>query len=113
MKTGDLGEEIVAKYMQAKGMEVLERNFLSRLGEIDIIAYDGEILVFTEVKTRKNRQYGSALEAINHDKLSKIIKTANFYMLKEGFSDIQIRIDAAEVYLEDREVNYLENIYPY
>lgn len=113
MKTGDLGEELVAQYMAYQGMDILERNFHSRLGEIDIIALDKDILVFTEVKTRTNRRYGSALEAITEAKLKKILKTGQYYMLANDLTHMQVRIDAAEVYMERGEVNYLKHVYPY
>lgn len=112
MKTGSYGEDLAASYMEKMGMEVIERNFHGRFGEIDIIAWDGDILVFTEVKTRQDKKYGSALEAITPAKLNKIIKTAHFYMEVEDHRDRQIRIDAAEIYLDPEEIKYHKNIYP-
>lgn len=113
MRTGDLGEALVAAYMEDRGMSILRKNFHSRLGEVDIVAMDGPILVFTEVKTRASRAYGSALDAITEQKLQKILKTAQYFMMVEDLTDKQIRIDAAEVYLNSKEINYLENVYPY
>lgn len=113
MKTGDLGEKLVAEKMEEMGMRILDRNFHSNLGEIDIIAMDGDILVFTEVKTRYNKEYGSALEAITYGKIQKILKTGQYYMIREDLTDLQVRLDAAEVYMETKEINYIENVYPY
>lgn len=113
MKIGDFGEEITANYMKDKGMIILARNYFSKLGEIDIIAMDGDILVFTEVKTRTNKKYGSALEAITKAKLLRILKTAEIYMKENDLLDFQVRVDASEVYIETNELNYLENVYPY
>lgn len=113
MKTGDFGEELAAKYMEDRGMVILARNYHSRLGEIDIIAMDMDILVFTEVKTRTNRKYGSALEAITKAKLLRILKTGEIFMRENDLLDLQMRIDAVEVYLETDELNYFENVFPY
>lgn len=95
-ETGKFGEESAEKYLCENGYLILERNFRSRFGEIDIIAKDFSQVVFVEVKTRTQEKFGVALEAITHHKLRKLIKTAQFYILKHKISDY--RFDAIEVF---------------
>lgn len=112
MKTGSYGEELAAEYMEERGMEILARNFFSSFGEIDIIAREGDILVFTEVKTRKDRTYGHALDAVTPSKMEKIIKTANYYILAKDMEDYQPRFDVCGIYLEPLEITYIKNAFP-
>lgn len=93
---GDFGEEIVSKYMQRKEYSILERNFHSRFGEIDIIVKNSEYIVFVEVKTRKNNSGISGVEAVDTKKQKKIIKTAMIY-LNENHIELQPRFDVVEV----------------
>ena len=64
MNSGAFGEEWVARYLQKKGWEILERNYHSRYGEIDMIAVDGPYIVFVEVKTRSADSIAGPLEAV-------------------------------------------------
>jgi len=91
---GKKGEEMAAAALEAAGMEIIGRNYRSKDGEIDIIALDGETLVFVEVKTWsvfgiENLQY-----SLNNRKKHKIIKTANFFLSKNRkYSNMAIRFD--------------------
>lgn len=93
---GDFGEEIVSKYIQQKGYSIVEKNFHSRFGEIDIIAKNDEYIVFIEVKTRKNNSVISGIEAVDTKKQKKIIKTAMIY-LNGNHIELQPRFDVVEV----------------
>jgi len=91
---GKKGEERAAAALEAAGMKIIGRNYRSKTGEIDIIAIDGETLVFVEVKTwsvfgMENLQY-----SINNRKKHKIIKTANFFLAENRkYSNMAIRFD--------------------
>ena len=79
-KTGTRYETVASEYLESIGMTIIERNFRTPSGEIDIIARDGDYLVFVEVKYRKNAAKGYALEAIDSKKQSRIRKTALQYI---------------------------------
>ncbi|QAA33226.1 YraN family protein [Clostridium manihotivorum] len=96
---GSTGEDIAAEFLIKDGYKILERNFNSRNGEIDIIGWDKDILCFIEVKTRYTSDYGSPIEAISITKANKIKKVCQFYILKNYLYDINIRFDVVEVYL--------------
>lgn len=76
---GKEGENKAAAYLQKQGYRIIERNFTKRYGEIDIIAIDGDTLVFVEVKTRIGDGYGRPIEAITPWKLKSLIKSAEYY----------------------------------
>ena len=76
-------EEMAAAYLIEQGYTILERNFRERYGEIDIIARDGEYLVFVEVKYRKNEKNGDPAEAVGAYKQQRIRRTAQYYLYKK------------------------------
>lgn len=78
-------EERAADYLKEAGYRILARNFQNRTGEIDIIARDGEYLVFVEVKYRADGACGSPLEAVDSRKQHNIVHMARVYMLKHGY----------------------------
>ncbi len=79
-------EQRAAEYLQEKGYQILECNFYSRYGEIDIIAKDREYLVFVEVKYRKSERGGHPLEAVDRTKQRRICKTASCFLQRYGYS---------------------------
>lgn len=91
--TGNQGEELACKFLQNNGYKVLERNFRIRGGEIDIIAKDGEEIVFVEVKARYSHEYGLPSESITYFKLKALQKAALFYLQKKGWLEKGYRFD--------------------
>lgn len=115
MKTasGKAGEEHIAQWLERRGYEILERNFHSRFGEIDLIARREGILAFVEVKTREEGALVSPFEAITPAKRRKLLATAGFY-LETHPTRLQPRFDAAAVYLRNGRIvgeEYLENAF--
>ena len=92
---GNCGEDAAVKYLKRNKYIILERNFNVHGGEIDIIAKKGGYVIFVEVKTRSNDDYGGGLEAVNYTKQQRMIKTAQFYMMKLG--DVPVRFDVIVV----------------
>lgn len=80
-KLGQWGENLVASDYEKRGFTVLERNFRTRYGEIDLIVSKGDDLVFVEVKTRKSKNYGEGFEAVDFRKQEKLSITAELYMV--------------------------------
>ena len=65
------GEKAAEKYLKDKNYKIIDTNFRTRFGEVDIIAKDGEFIVFVEVKTRGEKSFGNPMEAVNYDKQRK------------------------------------------
>ncbi len=112
---GDFGENAACKYLKKNGMEIIERNFRTRSGEIDIIARDGETTVFVEVKTRITNEFGNPCEFVNFRKREKIIGTAICYL---GRDDVDMRFDVIEVLYHMRfsrphadNINHIKNAF--
>jgi putative endonuclease len=82
--TGKYGEWLAARYLKKGGYTILKRNYKNPVGEIDIIAMDGETVVFVEVKTRTSDEFGEPCEAIDYKKRKKLIDTALYYLKKHG-----------------------------
>lgn len=101
MKLGRQGEDIAAQYLQGQGYRLLQRNFRSRCGEIDIICADKQTIIFVEVKTRTSSKFGSPEESITRTKQQHIYKAAFTFM--EGYPHHfkDIRFDAIGIYIED------------
>lgn len=91
-------EEEAARYLEQQGYQILERNFFSRYGEIDLIAKDKDTLVFVEVKYRSGASFGDPAEAVTAKKQERIRKTARYYLCAHQLSeDTPCRFDVAAV----------------
>lgn len=94
---GDFGERVAEKYYVEQGFRILERKFNVAGGELDLIAETDTILVFVEVKTRSNTNYGFPAESINQKKLLHMKRAATAYLFKHP-SKKEMRFDAFEVF---------------
>lgn len=100
---GSEGEEKALSYLKENNYSIVEKNFrYSRLGEIDIIAKDGEFICFIEVKSRSNILYGYGREAVDYRKQTNIRKLAQIYINKYGLHNREIRFDVVEIYFENK-----------
>lgn len=109
---GNRAEEIAAKILKNKGHLVLEKNYTEKSGEIDIISRYQGVYVFTEVKTRKNTDYGHPGEFVDKTKQNKIIKTALSYLIKKNLQHPPIRFDIIEIVGDVMKENYSYQHYP-
>ena len=112
-ETGRLGEERVCEYLTGQGYHIVSRNFRIKGGEIDIIAENGDYIVFVEVKSRKPDSMVGGFEAVNRRKQGLVIRAAAEY-LRRNPSMLQPRFDTAQVTVADgvaQEGDYLENAY--
>jgi putative endonuclease len=91
------GEDAAAEYLTQRGLRVVVRNWRCRYGELDIIAREGAVLVFCEVKTRRGTGFGAPLEAITAAKLSRIRRLVALWLEENGGHRGPIRIDAVGV----------------
>ena len=101
IELGKYGENIAVQYLKQKNYKIITQNFRCKQGEIDIIAEEkkNKEIVFIEVKTRTNLNYGVASEAVNNIKINHIYKTAQYYILKNKIQNKSIRIDVIEIYI--------------
>ncbi len=97
---GDFGEAEAVAHLENEGYIILKKNFRCKLGEIDIIAADGDTLAFIEVKTRSTEKYGKPGEFVNYKKQNKIIKTALQYIVLNNLTDWMSRFDIVEVLVD-------------
>ncbi len=111
---GKEGEEIAAKYLEEKGFEIIKRNYQYGHGEIDIIAKDGEVLVFVEVKTRKTLEYGEPEYAITKKKILQIKKMAELYLYDKEIEEADCRFDVIAIILGSEgnpQITHYENAF--
>ncbi|NLY77383.1 MAG: YraN family protein [Tissierellia bacterium] len=109
---GILGERIAQEYLISNGYKIRERNYRTKIGEIDIVAEKLDTLVFIEVKTRTSTNYGFPYEAVDIRKQNKIVKSSLVYMKENGIRNCQVRYDIIEVFLFDPpKINHIENVF--
>jgi putative endonuclease len=108
-RIGQEGERLASAYLEAQGLEVLERNWRHGRHELDIVARQGRYLVVVEVKTRSSDQHGQPAEAVKTGKRSKLIKAANAYIEETG-SDQFLRFDIVSVILHPSGKPYIHHI---
>ena len=96
-EVGLRGEDIAVRYLEALGFSIVLRNFRSRFGEIDLIVEDGDTIVFVEVKTRRSRRFGKAVEQITPGKQRKIMKAAGEYLQRCGALGSKVRFDVLAI----------------
>lgn len=109
-QTGSQYEEKAAEYMKQHGYQILERNYRCRQGEIDIIAQDGDYLVFVEVKYRGSTEKGYPAEAVTERKQRTIRQVAAYYLYSRRLSEqTPVRFDVAAILGE--EIQYIKNAF--
>ncbi|MBR1743642.1 MAG: YraN family protein [Lachnospiraceae bacterium] len=111
-KKGTVYEEKAVLFLQEKGYRILERNFYTKFGEIDIIARDGDYTVFIEVKYRKNGNAGEALEAVTQEKQRRLFQSAKVYLyVKKYRLDLPCRFDV--IAFQGEEMRHIENAFSF
>ena len=109
---GSLHEEQAAAYLKSRGLRIVEANYRCRTGEIDLIARDGEYLVFVEVKYRRTSVSGEALCAVDGAKQRIISKTAKHYLtMRRKNLDLPCRFDV--VGIDGAEIRWIKNAFDY
>jgi putative endonuclease len=99
ISTGKRGEELAAAYLAEAGYRIIERNYRCLFGEIDIVAEEGETLVFVEVKSRRSDAYGDPQLAVGHEKQKKISRIAMNYLSERRLRHRPARFDVVAVKL--------------
>jgi putative endonuclease len=105
---GRKGEDLALEYLEKNGFVIIEKNFRSRFGEIDLIVKDGQTIVFVEVKYRLSENYGSPKEAVTNEKIKKIIRTAQYFITKNNFNSLY-RFDVVSIYKD--KIEHIKNAF--
>ncbi len=108
---GKGGEDLAVKYLETHGYRVLDRNYTTNVGEVDIFATDERTLIAVEVKSRLSLEYGAPAEAVGHDKIKKISQVTAQYIKQFRLFGVPVRCDVIEVYLTDKKVNHIVNAF--
>ena len=107
---GALAEEAAAEFLKERGLRLLERNYSCRFGEIDLIMRDGQTVVFVEVRYRRSKSFGGAIESITAAKREKLLRTARHYMAAtQEFP--ACRFDAVLLSGDTQELEWIENAF--
>lgn len=109
-KLGNRGERIAASFLRKQGCQIIEKNYHSRLGEIDIVAKEGESIVFVEVKTRRSADFGLPEEALSYDKRRRLSKLALNYLAHRRIEGSNCRFDVVSILMDNNKVKHIELI---
>ena len=113
-RTGNKGEDYACDLLVEKNFEIIKRNYRYGHGEIDIVAKDGDVLVFVEVKTRKNLEFGPPILGVTKAKQRQVRKIAEAYLIEHNISDTDCRFDVVGVLLQGNEqpiIDHIENAF--
>jgi putative endonuclease len=108
-----MGENVAANYLKNKGYRIIERNYRKQRAEIDIIAKKDEMIVFVEVKTRKNSNFGYGFEAVTRHKQEQIIKAAKLFCQEKEIIDTPCRFDVISIEKDGKhyKIDHFENAF--
>ncbi len=111
---GKYGEDLAKNILLEKGYRIIERNYRYGHGEIDIICKDGEYLVFVEVKTKSNLEYGEPEYMVTYNKQKQVRKIAEAYLYENEITDTDCRFDVIGILVKNNEpptINHIENAF--
>ncbi len=108
---GSFGEKTACAYLKRAGYQIFHRNYKTDIGEIDIVATNGDALTFIEVKSRTTNDYGYPSDAVNYYKRRKINEVAAQYIKQFRYFDVPVRFDVIEVYLDNGKINHIVNAF--
>lgn len=109
-RLGKSGERSAAKYLKKNGYKILIQNYRCKFGEIDIIARDGEVLVFIEVKTRSGTTHGPPAAAVNARKQRQISRAAQYYLAEHSLFDSPARFDVISILYDGSNLRSIDHI---
>lgn len=109
---GKIGENLALDYLKSHNFSILNKNFRSKFGEIDLVVEKNRCLYFVEVKTRSNLNHGAPYEAINKRKIYHIKKAAEYYLLKNSYPDYRLKIAVFSILIEGEktDIKFWDNI---
>lgn len=102
-KIGCIGEKIAADYLEQKGYQVLDRNFTTRYGELDLVALELDSIIFVEVKTRTSAAFGAPEDSVTPEKLERIFNAGLLWLQAHPDAPDDWRIDVIAILIDDKE----------
>ena len=111
LRTGRRGEEHAEQFLRKAGLKIIARNVRVGCDELDLIAQQGDTLIFVEVKTRANENFGRAIAAVNLAKRRKLSRAAIHFLKKRKLRPPYIRFDVVEVVGEKPEIRHIQNAF--
>lgn len=102
------------KFLKKKGFKIIDENYRTRWGELDLIVQDGKVLVFVEVKTRSQKTFGSPLSAVTAEKQRRLIRMAKTYLTERNLSDVATRFDVIGIKTQNGhppEIDWIPNAF--
>lgn len=96
-KIGDKGEQIAAEYLKERGFQLLEKNFITRYGELDLVTLEGDMIVFVEVKTRTSKAFGLPETSITPTKMERIENAALLWLQAHPEASEDWRVDVVAI----------------
>ncbi|WP_245649870.1 YraN family protein [Vibrio nereis] len=108
---GQYYEAAAERHLSACGLELIERNFLTKSGEIDLVMRDGTAIVFVEVRYRSSQAFGHAAETVTYRKMQKLQKAANVWLMKQGMSiySTDFRFDVVAIHQQGQQIEWIKN----
>ncbi len=97
LNLGRFGEDLAVNFLKSKGYTIIARNKIINRREVDIIASDGDLLVFVEVKTRRNKNFGHPLDAIDNKRRERLKSAGKIYLHANRLKNVSLRFDAVSV----------------
>ena len=97
LQLGKRGEALAWNFLRKQGYSILEKNYRTRLGEVDVVAKKQGVLIFFEVKTRRDQRFGLPLEAVDWKKRQKLARVAETYVQSKGLENRAARFDILSV----------------
>ncbi|MGD8109825.1 YraN family protein [Vibrio sp. NTOU-M3] len=110
-KVGQHYETAAEKYLLSCGLTLIERNFNTKGGELDLIMKQGSTIIFVEVRYRKNQSYGHAAETVTASKAKKLIHAANIWLMKNNLSvySTDFRFDLVAIHSQGQQIDWIKN----
>lgn len=105
---GRQGEKLAFEYLKKHGVAIITKNYKNKLGEIDLIGKDKEQIVFFEVKRSKNKRFGFPEERVNYQKIEKIIKVGQEFLVRNNLIDQSWRIDVISI--QNMKIKWIKNV---
>ena len=108
-QTGNLGEDLAAKYLKRHGFKILARNFTTKIGEIDILACRKDAIIIVEVKAKSGAGFGEGFEMVNYFKQKKLLSLVKLIQTKYPERTIRIDVISVDTSQDPPEIKHFEN----
>ena len=103
---GKIGEDIAANFLEKQDIKIIKKNYFTKYGEIDLIGFKNETIIFTEVKLRNNNNFGLPIEGITKNKIKRYQNTAQIFLLENNIIYNNIRFDVICLYFDSNNSKY-------